>query len=294
MNQLDKRIRQKAARENHTIPSSVKASIEKTLDNLPEVKPVAPVRRFSRWAVAAVVFVALFLLPNVSVTYAQALESVPVLGDIVRVITIRHYFYEDDRKEMNIEVPKIEDESNTAADYINRSVDELTAALVNRFYQELEFTGGSGYGSIRTDYAVITDTARWFTLKLTVTETAASSSTYLKYYHIDKEQGKIVQFSDLFASDRYSDILTDEIKRQMREQMNRDDAISYWTNDGEHAEGFTAVRPDSNYYWTEDGDLTIVFDEFEVAPGSMGTPAFSVDRELLTGILKPEYQQKIP
>ena len=296
MNDFDKYIKSKAAQEQTEIPDSVKNRIEQTLADLPEKKPVIKqIRMLPRIAAAAAcfIFITLFLLPNVSVAYAQALEQIPVIGDIVQVVTIRNYFYADDKHEMGIDVPQIEGEDSEAVDYINKDVSELTTALVNQFYKDLEITGNNGYGSIHVDYEATTNTDRWFTLKLSVSETTASSNTYFEFYHIDKKQGKIVELGDLFNTDKFSDILVAEIKMQMQEQMANDENISYWINNSGIGEEFATVSADHNFYWNENGDLVIIFDEYEVGPGSMGTPEFVIDRDVIKDILKSEFKDII-
>ena len=296
MNDFDKYIKSKAAQEQTEIPDSVKNRIEQTLADLPEKKTVIKrIRILPRIAAAAAcfIFITLFLLPNVCVAYAQALEQIPIIGDIVQVVTMRNYFYADDKHEMGIDVPQIEGEDSEAVDYINKDVSELTTALVNQFYKDLEITGNNGYGSIRVDYEATTNTDRWFTLKLSVSETAASSNTYFKFYHIDKKQGKIVELGDLFNTDKFSDILVAEIKKQMQEQMANDENISYWINNSGIGEEFATVSADHNFYWNENGDLVIIFDEYEVGPGSMGTPEFVIDRDVIKGILKSEFKDII-
>lgn len=292
MNDFDKYIRNKVAEEKSSIPTSVKCRMEETLDNLPEKKQSVKYRRAVPNFVAAAacfVFVALFLLPNVSIAYAQAMEPIPIIGDIVRVMTIRNYFYSDDRYEMDIDVPHIESENNEAIDFINKDVSELTTALMNQFYKDLKISGNNGYGSIRVDYETVMNTTRWFTLKLSVSELAASSNNYFKFYHIDKNSGKIIELGDLFTTDRYSDILTEEIKKQMQERMDADENVKYWMNDSEIGMEFADVNADHNFYWNENGDLVIVFDKYEVAPGSMGTPEFTIDREVIKDILKTAF-----
>ena len=296
MNDFDKYIKSKAAQEQTEIPDSVKNRIEQTLVDLPEKKPVKKqIRILPRIAASAAcfVFIILFLLPNVSVTYAQALEQLPVIGDLVRVVTIRNYYYDDNHWKMDINIPQIESEDSKSVDYINKDVSELTTALVNQFYKDLEITGNNGYGSIHVDYEATTNTDRWFTLKLSVSETAASSNTYFEFYHIDKKQGKIVELGDLFNTDKFSDILVAEIKMQMQEQMANDENISYWINNSGIGEEFATVSADHNFYWNENGDLVIVFDEYEVGPGSMGTPEFVIDRDVIKDILKSEFKDII-
>ena len=289
MNDFDKYIKSEVAKEQTDIPDSVKNRIEQTLVDLPEKKPVKKqIRILPRIAASAAcfVFIILFLLPNVSVTYAQALEQLPVIGDLVRVVTIRNYYYDDNHWKMDINIPQIESEDSKSVDYINKDVSELTTALINRFYEDLEINGNKGYGSLNVDYEVVTNTDSWFTLKLTVCQTAASSNTYFKFYHIDKKQGKIVELGDLFNTDKFSDSLVAEIKKQMQEQMANDENISYWINNSGIGEEFATVSADHNFYWNENGDLVIIFDKYEVAPGSMGTPEFVIDKGVIRDILK--------
>ena len=296
MNDFDKYIKSEVAKEQTDIPDSVKNRIEQTLVDLPEKKPVKKqIRILPRIAASAAcfVFIILFLLPNVSVTYAQALEQLPVIGDLVRVVTIRNYYYDDNHWKMDINIPQIESEDSKSVDYINKDVSELTTALVNQFYKDLEITGNNGYGSIHVDYEATTNTDRWFTLKLSVSETAASSNTYFEFYHIDKKQGKIVELGDLFNTDKFSDILVAEIKMQMQEQMANDENISYWINNSGIGEEFVTVSADHNFYWNENGDLVIIFDKYEVGPGSMGTPEFVIDRDVIKDILKSEFKDII-
>ena len=296
MNDFDKYIKSEVAKEQTDIPDSVKNRIEQTLVDLPEKKPVKKqIRILPRIAASAAcfVFIILFLLPNVSVTYAQALEQLPVIGDLVRVVTIRNYYYDDNHWKMDINIPQIESEDSKSVDYINKDVSELTTALINRFYEDLEINGNKGYGSLNVDYEVVTNTDSWFTLKLTVCQTAASSNTYFKFYHIDKKQGKIVELGDLFNTDKFSDSLVAEIKKQMQEQMANDENISYWINNSGIGEEFATVSAGHNFYWNENGDLVIIFDKYEVGPGSMGTPEFVIDKGVIRDILKSEFKDVI-
>ena len=296
MNDFDKYIKSEVAKEQTDIPDSVKNRIEQTLVDLPEKKPVKKqIRILPRIAASAAcfVFIILFLLPNVSVTYAQALEQLPVIGDLVRVVTIRNYYYDDNHWKMDINIPQIESEDSKSVDYINKDVSELTTALINRFYEDLEINGNKGYGSLNVDYEVVTNTDSWFTLKLTVCQTAASSNTYFKFYHIDKNQGKIVELGDLFNTDKFSDSLVAEIKKQMQEQMANDENISYWINTSGIGEEFATVGAGHNFYWNENGDLVIIFDKYEVGPGSMGTPEFVIDKGVIRDLLKSELKDVI-
>lgn len=295
MNDFDKYIKSKATEEQTDIPDSVKNRIEQTLADLPEKKPVIKqIRIFPRIAAAAAcfIFITLFLLPNVSVAYAQALEQIPVIGDIVRVVTIRNYFYADDKHEMDIDVPQI-DGDNDAAEKINQDITQLTEILVQEFYKEVELVGDKGYGSIYLDYETVTNTDDWFTLKIRVHKAVGSSNTYYKFYHIDKKTNEIVKLGDLAKDNSFYDVLVKEIKRQMKEQMETDSNIVYWLDDSVIGKDYVSLAEDHNFYWNENGDLVIIFDKYEVGPGSMGTPEFVIDRDVIKDILKSEFKDII-
>lgn len=295
MNNFDKYIKSKAAKEQTDIPDSVKNRIEQTLADLPEKKPVIKqIRILPRILASAAcfVFIILFLLPNVSVTYAQALEPIPVIGDIVRVVTIRNYFYSDDKHEMDIEVPKIEGD-NDAAENINQDITKLTETLVGQFYEDVELIGDEGHSSIYLDYETVTNTDTWFTLKIRVHEAAGSSNTYYKFYHIDKRTDEIVKLGDLAKDNSFYDVLVKEIKRQMKLQMENDSSVVYWLDDSIIGKDFVSLTENHNFYWNDNGDLVIVFDKYEVCPGAMGTPEFVIDKGVFRDVLKSEYKDAI-
>lgn len=292
MNEFDRFIRQKVKEEQTEIPHSVLVSVEKTLSSLPETTPKAnKIHVFPKIAAAAACFlvVCLVVLPNCSVLYAQALEKIPVIGGIVKVVSIRNYFYADDYHEMDIEVPKIESENNDAVDAINKEVDELTRILAERFDKDFQEIGDNGHSAVYADYAVVTNTEEWFTLKIRVHEVAGSGNIYYKYYHIDKTNGKIVTLGDLSADENFYTVLENEIRRQMREIMATDSEKTYWVDDALLGEDFVKLDGTHNFYWSESGDLVIVFDKYEVAPGYMGTPEFAIRKEVIQDVLLPAY-----
>lgn len=295
MNDFDKYIKSKAAKEQTNIPDSVKNRIEQTLADLPEKKPVIKqIRILPRIAASAAcfIFIILFLLPNVSVTYAQALEPIPVIGDIVRVVTIRNYFYSDDKHEMDMEVPKIEGD-NDAAENINQDIAKLTETLVEQFYEDVELIGDEGHSSIYLDYETVTNTDTWFTLKIRVHEAAGSSNTYYRFYHIDKRTNEIVKLGDLAKDNSFYDVLVKEIKRQMKLQMENDSSVVYWLDDSIIGKDFVSLTENHNFYWNDNGDLVIIFDKYEVCPGAMGTPEFVIDKGVFRDVLKSEYKDAI-
>lgn len=293
MNEFDDLIKQKVKEEAQEIPNSAKIKIDETLSRLPEKEhKQVKCKVFPKVAVAAAcfLFICFIVMPNCSTAYALALEKIPVIGSIVKVVTIRNYYYSDENHEMNIEVPKIESENNDAVDYINKNVQELTEILADRFNADLKEIGDSGHGSIYADYEVVTNSEKWFTLKIRVNECAGSGNTYYKFYHIDKTNGKIVNLGDLSDRHDFYAVLENEIRRQMREIMADDSYKVYWVDDAEIGQDFVKLDETHNFYWKENGDLVIVFDKYEVAPGYMGTPEFTIGKDVFENLLSKEYR----
>ena len=296
MSKFDEYLRSKAEEEQCEIPDSAKEKIDQILCDLPEVTtPKHRIHILRRLAVAAacLAFVTVFLLPNISVAYAEAVEKIPVIGKIVKVVTIRNYFYSDNNHEMDVKVPKIEEDNSKAADSINKDINELTNTVISQFYKDLKIDGNTGRGSVYLDYETITDTNRWFTLKLTVTEISGSGNQYYKYYHIDKNTGKIVSLGDLFNDSSFESIITNEIKRRMEIEMKNDSDVVYWLDDSIIGKDIVSVNKNHNFYFNKKGELVIPFDEYEVAPGSMGCPEFVIDNSIIKGILKPRFSEII-
>ena len=91
----------------------------------------------------------------------------------------------------------------------------------------------------------------------------------------------MVTLKDLFREDAdYVTALSDEVRRQMEERMAEDRETSYFP------EEFTAIGPEQNFYFNTDGDLVLVFDEYTIAPGSMGMPEFTIPSDVYETLLK--------
>ena len=119
-------------------------------------------------------------------------------------------------------------------------------------------------------------------------EDAIQNALLLAYHNIDKRKGKLVSLSGLFtAGFDYVSVLSSEIRRQMKEQMQEKENIMYWVYpDNNTCSGFYQIKEEQNFYFNEDGNLVIAFDKYEVAPGYMGCPEFIIPREKYESFLK--------
>ena len=277
MNQrFDQEIRDEIQRDPVEVPEEVQSRMDELLESLPEKQNIRPVRRMPRTVTRILVTAAcLFLvflvaLPNISVSYANALEKVPVLGSIVRVVTIRNYLYDEGMRTLDATVPSVEDAKHPdASKQINADIDELTDSVIDKFYDELELFGNGSRGSMYMNYEVLTNTEDWFTLKINTVEVAGSGNEKCFCYHIDRKTGEYVTFGDLF----------DEEGRAALEKIVKPQLVPpYWTEKEAGREHFWALAEDQPFYFTEDGTLKLIYQEYQIGPGYLGQPEIAIEK----------------
>lgn len=246
--------------------------------------------RATGWIAVAAVFM-MVIVPNISSEAAYAMEQIPILGNVIKAVTIRQYQYESERFSADIQEVKLEQSGETgdlrtdaSLAVINESIEEMTNRLIDRFEEQVE--SGESYGGIYVDHKVVTDTDTWFTLQVNVAEIAGSGTQYQYYYHIDKRTGEIASLKNLFKEN--ADFITpisENIKKQMRNRMAADESKVYWVDSTEEmGYQFETIKENQNFYLNDEGQIVICFDEYEVAPGYMGLVEFVVDEEAVAGI----------
>ncbi len=235
-------------------------------------------------AVCAGVFLCL-LLVNCMPAAADALEAVPVLGQIIRVVDLRSYALGWGDTGLNVQEPVLEGD-NAAVDELNAEKDAFLAQMQERF---LEYAARKYQGYVAEDitYDVIREDDALFILRFQATLNAGGSVDYSRYIVLDKGAGQVLALSDLFVPEaNYLFPISREIKAQMAEQEKAGEG-TYFLPGGIWAEEecFQSIDPDQGFYINESGQLVIVFGEYEVAPGSMGEPEFVIPTDVLDGLL---------
>ena len=234
-----------------------------------------------RWTAWAAAVLALFIaVPNVSPAAAAAMADIPVLGAVVRVVTFRNYTYDDGWHSADVSVPELA--GGAAAQEVSDQVRAYTDRLIARFEETCEEElGKEGYHGLDVTSTVVTDTDEWFTLRVDAMEIQASGYEFSRFYHINKATDQVVTLKDLFREDAdYVTVLSDEVRRQMEERMAENTEASYFP------EEFTAIDPEQNFYFNGSGELVLVFDEYTIAPGSMGMPEFPIPADVYETLLK--------
>lgn len=233
-------------------------------------------------------------LPNISMSVAYAWEKIPVLSTIVKVVVWRDYQVSEGRYEADVKTPQLALESGEEADpaaeeqlkesveTINASVEELTEQIIAEFEAGMEADENmEGADSITVGHEILTDDEHYFSMKVWVAEALGSGWEMDYYYTIDRRSGEILTLADLFEDDTYIETISDEIKRQMRQEMAEDENAIYWLDDPELSFwNFEQISADQNFYISSAGELIICFNEGDVAPMYMGCVSFDMPAEV--------------
>lgn len=242
-------------------------------------------------AIAATVVFGIFVGGiNLSPTLAQSLSEIPIIGSVVNIFTFRDFKVEEKGFEASIKIPNISGLNDDELEQsLNTKFIEEGQKLYDDFIEEMESIKaerGEGHIALNSDYEVKTDNENVLSIIITNLEIMASSSTSYKTYTIDKMNKAVVTLHSLFKDDSYIDIISENIKSQMRQRMSKDENIIYFIDQTDIPDdNFEKIKAEQNFYINEDGKLVILFDEYEYAPGYMGTSEFIIPTEKIENIL---------
>ena len=305
--------------EQIEIPEELKETVERAVHSVDKKKSAARYRqrRLVRAArnigvAAAAVLLCMTVGVNTNEVLAKELGQLPVIGSLVRVLTITSYHEEDGDHDITVNVPEIEvEETGTAgtgevpqteeasgmsdADIeeavnaqIQKIVDDHVAQAKEKFaeYKDAFFaTGGTEeeWGGrtmdINVDYEVKYQEGSVLSLVRRTSEVWVAAQELRYYYNIDVAQNRELTLEDLLGED-YVNIANESIKRQMNERVAADENLVYWgvTETESSIDGFVTVDENTDFYINEKGNPVVCFGEYEVGPGFMGIQEFEIEK----------------
>ena len=213
----------------------------------------------------------------------------------MKVVTLTTFEQKDKDMSAHVEIPQIEVDEDSSikegAEQLNNTVKEYTDQIIRQYQQDVAEVEGEGKEDVTTDYKVVTDNDQLFSIRIQTVVQLNTSGVTIKIYHIDKETDQMIGLKDICKTDvDYKKVITEEIKRQMREQMQKDENVVYFIDEEDIPEvNWKGITDDANFYFNEDGKLTFVFDKYEVASGYMGTSEFVMPEEITNTILLEKY-----
>ena len=266
------------------IPSELSKRVGKEIEraNMKRKKILVFRRRVQKGTAAAAAVVVLFTAAlNTNTAFAVTAGQLPVIGPVARVLTFRSYQTEEEDLKISVEIPTIEMISEDM-NGLEQSVNEEILALCEQYAQASKTraeeyrqafldTGGTEEEwaahniEIKVWYEVKSQTDEYLSLAIMGTENWSSAYSETKYYNFDLKEGKLVTLQDILG-DEYQQIANESIQNQMKENSE-----IYWDD-------FEGIQEDTPFYLNESGNPVIVFEKYEIAPGSEGQQEFEIKR----------------
>lgn len=278
----EKLLRMKDRYHNIPVPEAARVSMAAGIERAKKEKRRIQMMKMTKRSgiTAAAAMAAIIIMANASPVTANAMEEIPVLGAIAKVVTFRTFEDANNHYEAKIDIPKvsINEKDN---EKVNRSIEEYANQLITEYEKQVAGDqAGDGHYSVTSSYDVVTDNDQYLSLRINTTVVMASGAEYVKIFTIDKETGNVVSLKDLMKDKAdYITAISDNIKKQMEEQMAADDSKMYFYNTGEdYVDEFKQITGDESFYLNKNGEIVIVFDEYEVAPGYMGAVEFTIPK----------------
>lgn len=238
-----------------------------------------------RLNVALVSILSFVLLINVSPAFAETISRVPVLSHLVKLVTVREYIIKKDGYDARIKVPEIQGLNDKN---LEKRINENFNNEGRKLYEELNKDVNLNKVNnkyVSTDYVVKSETNNRLSIEMEKLEIEASGYTTKKHYNIDKNKKIILTLPMLFKDEKYIDVISHNIKVQMREQMKKDSNKVYFIDQDEGGlENFSKIDKNQDFYINDKNQLVISFDEYEVAPGYMGAIEFVIPDDVLNGL----------
>ena len=249
------------------------------------------IRKLRSWGMGTAAAAAIFvLLPNLSPAAAYAMSSVPVLRNIVDVVTFRQFHAESPNHQYvaDVKIPQLtawdvggfSSVSRESLKKINQEIEMISQSLIDSFEADMTMQETQkGYAHLMIDYHVIWSAEDYLTVKLVTYVGTGSGYERDYYYTLDLHSGKQLALADLF--DERTDYITpisQSIKEQMRQRMAENEDLVYWIDSvaGQDEWDFQSIDPDQSFYIDGQGRLVITFNEGDAAPMYMGCVEFVI------------------
>ncbi|ALP89242.1 DUF3298 and DUF4163 domain-containing protein [Clostridium butyricum] len=220
---------------------------------------------------------------NISPVFADVVSDIPIVGNIVKLVTVKNYTLKKNNVEADIKVPAIEGlENKQLEENLNKEFIENGKKIYEELIEEFPSINNQ-MKYVGSDYKIKADNDSFLSIEITKEEIQASSYTTKKHYTIDKNKQIVLTLPMLFEGENYIEEISNDIKAQMIENMKKDSNLIYFLESDENEEvidSFDKIKENQDFYINNDGNLVICFDEYEVAPGYMGTLEFIISDKI--------------
>lgn len=266
-------------------PEQLKERTLAAIEQGKEVIDMKQLRRKTRRRIATAVtgVAACFIVAvNASPAFALGLADIPALGALARIVCVRSDIYETADSTVTVSVPEVQGEQT---DRVNQLIDEQVKAYEAKAAADLaEYkaaflaTGGTEEEfaakdiQVKVDYDVKYQSDAVVSFVLTGSQDWNANTVERHYYNLRLTDGSVITLKDLLGEN-----WVEEANTQIKHQMDVHDGASEMKYFTAEEGGFQTVDENTKFYLNEQGQPVVVFDKFEVAPGAMGEPEFTLD-----------------
>lgn len=276
--------------DNLKIPSDLSQRIEKeiairkvpSLEEPPLKKPHIRLK-FTLTAAAACAALLITAL-NTNAAFAQNAGNLPVVGWVAKVLTLNSYEEKDADKTVKVTLPQVTSEKSTAQK-VNQMIEEKSKAYLKEAKERVEEykrafldTGGTEEEfkqkniEIKVNYDVKYQDDNMVSFVLYGAESWVSAYDFNTFYNINLSTDTELTLEELLGKD-YVQRANTGIRKQMAERVKENTDNMYFKPD---EGGFQTIDQNTKFYINENKNPVIVFDKYEIAPGSMGMQEFEI------------------
>ena len=226
------------------------------------------------------------LMMHVSPVFAQNVANLPVIGEFLRIVTGVQIDKEDANEVIHITLPKVENSGNAEFEkQINQRIEEELDHLSAEAREQAEALKKEAAGQeepyspvdFYADYHIHYNQGTLLSFSIDTTTTMASGYDQRYFFNLDLETGQELTLTEVIGQDKLE--AADQQIRAQIEQRLAEDPSSFF-DFGEEG-GYSGLKADQKFHINENRQVVVVFDEYEIAPGSSGTPEFILNLPLL-------------
>ena len=213
---------------------------------------------------------------NVFPGFYHVMANVPIIGTFADVIVVNDIQQSTGVTTFSVEQPLINESAPVPA---NQDIDTYVKALIDQYH--LDTNGNSGHYELLSHYSVVCDNNQYLSIRFDTSIVMAGATQTVRTFTIDKATGEVVSLFHVLNHDQTRlDLISDNIKTQMKTRMENDPNQQYWLDSEVEAWNFDGLDGDESFYFNEDDQLVIEFNELDVAPGYMGVVSFTIPLEV--------------
>lgn len=277
--------------EKIPVPKELNNVVARALEEGKKTTHIAPTpkKQRSNWrkrlALSIATASALFIGSiNISHSFAENLASVPGMAGVVQIFSMQDIQLAENNVEVSLDRPVVKGLEHTDfQDVLNEKYQQENAELYQSMSDEIEKNKENGHLSVINNVDILTDSDNVLSVCRTTTITQASAAQSVLIDNIDPQNDWLITLPSLFKNDDYIARISDYIAQEIAQSTtNEGESRVFFTEDDA---SFKKIAPSQTFSITNEGKLVIYFDEYSIAPGSMGIVTFTIPTKVIEDLL---------